>query len=1530
MASRHLLKLLINFVWLIFITFGASLPAKAESLFQFHTLAKKDGLSSSVVFDIAQDRNGFIWFATEDGLQKYDGFNFVTYRYNRLNKNSISNNVVRTLLVDNSGALWVGTNNGLNLYSRKTNDFEIIADSPGGDHSPEINQIRALHQSDDGIIWIGTSAGLSAIDPDTKQITHYKHHKVRAIFEDNHKQLWIGTLGNGLYLFNKVTHNFEPVPVVRDVSELEGTAAQVNQKQDLLVVDIFQDALDRILIASWGKGVFQVNENRRKLIEHPLDLPSQYVRQIHQDRKGKLWFGTKNGVLVFEPAEKMSRKIMALENSDTSLKNNNITSIFQGDDDTIWLGTFGGGVSRFFPSSKRFENYGLHPVAQHGLIDPVVYSIYENNRGKIWLGTESGKLSLFDPESKLFKHFPLSDFDEISGYSIFAMHEMEDKALLLGTNGLFKYWYEENRLEKIVVAGEKSLSSDSPVLFIQEDDKNRLWIGIKNCGLVVFDVDDKGRFNEITDLHIKVNDPVALVFTSSEELIFATENSGIFELSLNDNASSYATTTRAVTHSQGLGVLAVNLDWNKKLWIGTLTNGIKLLSNHEISHGLDEQNGLPNNNVYSIIPDEVSNKVWATTNSGMVSIHPDTLELTHYTASDGLQNDEFNSSGIKSTRGYLYFAGINGFNRFYPNIIEKSLYVRPPGIINLSIANSNVLIDSQGILKESTETLKSLSLNYDQTPFSFEFTSPQFVKPKELEFRYRLQGLNDEWIYAAKNVRRATYTNIDSGDYIFELQVGSSSAQWNESIRRLELFIRPPWWATSVAKLFYSFCLLSVLSLVFYLLYKKMLKEREIQLAVQESEERLKLSLWGSGYEFWDWNIETQEVSRSNEFKKIEILHTSLSKDLHQLASYIHPNDLQMVRESLLNHIAGKTRHFEMCYRIMDENNGWRWIQDRGKVVAVNTRGSALRMSGTQRDITDRKEKDEQFEMLGQAFKSTSDGVWIRDHEWRLIECNPAYERITGFSLLEKKGEVLWYPKLQHQSENMIQRIRDSIDEKGSWQGEVWAERKDNEPFPQKLTIDTLHDDKGRVRYYVGVFSDNTFHKRAEEEFRKLANYDVLTGLPNRACLYDRLNQTIEKTKRDNGRFALFLIDVDNFKRINDSLGHNVGDILIRQVASRLVSYNKEGDTVARIGGDEFVIVLENVKSSSSVAAFSELLLKELNQPIFVKGQQLKLNFSIGVTLAPDDAIVAERLMRNADTAMYEAKKLVDNSYRFYSIEFNERAKKRLVLENALRKSIEEETFELYYQPKVDLNTGRVDGVEALARWTHKELGFVSPEEFIPLAEDTGLIIPLGRQLLRLAAKQTKSWVDQGIMRGRTSVNLSAHQFWNQNLVAEITEIMREVDLDTKYLELEITESACMQELDETINQMNTLQELGISLALDDFGTGYSSLSQLKALPLHTLKVDKSFVDNIETNKQDEKVVKAIIDIAKSMEMDVVIEGVESRTQCEYLWKKRAYIVQGYYFSRPVRPSSMPELFNKRWSRDEYLTDIAINVTPLG
>lgn len=1509
---------------LLFFLFIYISQLNAEPAFQFHTLDKQQGLASSVVYDIAEDKDGFIWFATEDGLQKYDGVKFVSYRHQRSNQKSISSNIIRKLLIDNDGRLWVGTDNGLDLFRKEYNDFLRMSSLANSMPDKEKYRVRALFQSKDDTIWAGTTKGLTAIDPHSLETEDFDHVKVRSIFEDDHKQLWIGTLGLGLFKFDRITKKF--------IANNNMIASSPEVGLDLsksLIMDIFRDSFGRILIATWGQGVLQLNKASNKLSRYQLDLPSDRVRTIHQDEEGHLWFGTQNGILIQNTIENEIRVINFRNENVYSNNINNVIAIFQGKDKTVWVGTQGGGVSRHFPSSRKFETFGPNSDRAFGLLDPVVYALSETTSGDIWIGSGAGKLSYFNLSTRTFEHYEISSNEiNITGV-INGIVQLNDELLLLGTeSGLFQFNFITKKLEVVTNSVGNNSEKNEPVRLVKRDSKGIIWVAFVQSGLQAFDVNKQGVLTPIKGYNVDVISPQAFAEKSDNKLFVGTEGYGIFEFSVFDNILQKT----QLKGSEGTNVLWLDFDWKGRLWVATASQGIKVYFEDGRILTIEEEDGLPNNTVYSLFADNTSRRVWATTNKGMVSIAPDTFHIERYSFYDGLQGDEFNRAGLLARNGYIYFGGMNGFNRFFPNIIENKLFLQEAKITSLSVANREIKVSgkSSSVLGRSLLVSEEINLQFDQTPFSLEFTSPQFVKPSDIEFRYRLTGLDDHWISAAKGSRRATYTNIDHGNYVFELQVKDINSNWGNVVERKKIVIHPPIWLTNFAKIAYLLIIVLILATFVYLNRKRRQADLLTQKTVEESEKRLKLSLWGGGNEIWDWNLITGEVLRSDADKNIDINSNILSRNLKELSLYIHQYDVDRVRRDLHSHLNGESDFFDSAYRIKDIKLGWRWIQDRAKVVERDENNTPTRMSGTQRDVSEIHRKDAEIERLGQAFRTTSDGVWIRDEKWRLIECNPSYEKMTGFMFTEKKGEELWFPDVAEQQANIIQRIRLSLMEKGNWQGEVWAERKESEPFPQKLTIDTILDEKGYVKYYVGVFSDITFHKRAEEEFRKLANFDSLTGLPNRACLYDRLNQTINKTKIRKERFAILVIDIDNFKRVNDSLGHSVGDTLISEVAKRLTRCNREEDTIARVGGDEFVIIRDDIRSATEVASFAELMLKELNMPVFIKGQKLNLNFSIGITLSPEDGLTADKLLRNADTAMYEAKKEILNSYHFYSVELNQRARKKLALENDLRSAIEEGTIDLAYQPKVDMKTGRVCGMEALARWDHPKFGFVSPDEFISLAEETGLILSLGHQLLKKAIVQTKCWVEKGIMRGRMCVNLSAHQFWHRDLASEVSAILKEVELDARYIELELTESACIQELDQTVEQMLALRELGIHLALDDFGTGYSSLAQLKTLPLDTLKVDKSFIQNIQNSAKDANVVKAIIDIANSLELSVVIEGVETQQQCDCLWQSRASIIQGFFFSKPVNFNVMAKLLDKKWEKSSYLSNIAYNVTPLG
>ncbi len=484
------------------------------------------------------------------------------------------------------------------------------------------------------------------------------------------------------------------------------------------------------------------------------------------------------------------------------------------------------------------------------------------------------------------------------------------------------------------------------------------------------------------------------------------------------------------------------------------------------------------------------------------------------------------------------------------------------------------------------------------------------------------------------------------------------------------------------------------------------------------------------------------------------------------------------------------------------------------------------------------------------------------------------------------------------------------------------AAAKNGQPFNIVYRINSLTDgeivvnsqgevefDKaGRVQLVAGTTLDITARIRAESEIQQLINYDNLTGLPNRSMLHDRLRLAIAQAARDQKLVGVLLLDLDRFKGINEALGHRAGDKLLKTVAKRLSACVRESDTLARLGGDEFVAILIGVASEDGITTVAKKILGLIAEPVYIEGHEIYTSGSIGIAVYPMDGDDSHTLLKHADLAMYQAKDLDRNNFQFFSRDMNIKVLERMMLENSMRKALEREEFFLVYQPQVDVRTGQITGMEALLRWQHPDLGLLGPDKFIYLAEETGFIIPLGEWVLRTACRQNKAWQDEGLMPIRVAVNLSAKQFGQQRLDETIAAILLETWLEPQWLEVEITESAIMKNAERNASMLRKLRDMGISLSIDDFGTGYSSLSYLKHFPITRLKIDRSFVRDITTNKDDAAIAEIIIAMAQTLKLQVIAEGVETRAQMEMLSFRDCVEMQGYLFSRPVRAEEIVRL----------------------
>jgi len=538
--------------------------------------------------------------------------------------------------------------------------------------------------------------------------------------------------------------------------------------------------------------------------------------------------------------------------------------------------------------------------------------------------------------------------------------------------------------------------------------------------------------------------------------------------------------------------------------------------------------------------------------------------------------------------------------------------------------------------------------------------------------------------------------------------------------------------------------------------------------------------------------------------------------------------------------------------------------------------------------------------ILARVFSNSNEAIIVTDGDNRIIAANAAFTQLTGYAEEEVLGNNPGLLKAGNTAPETYRQMWAELTAKGAWQGELWDRRKNGESYPKWLSIAVVRDAAGKVSNYIGSFVDISERKASEERIRHLALHDALTGLPNRYSLNEQLAQALAFAQRNKKPLALLMIDLDRFKDINDTLGHQTGDKLLIQVAERLGQSVRSSDIVARLGGDEFVVVLTDIDAPAAAAHVAAKIVAAISEPYLLDDTALRTSPSIGICIYPDDAVDGNDLVKKADVAMYHAKSRGRSNYQFFTDEMHASAVARMALETDLRRALEQQQFLLHYQPQLDLRSGALVGVEALVRWQHPQRGLVSPLEFIPLAEETGLIVPLGDWVLSEACRQLQAWRAKGIAHIRMSVNLSASQFLDAALPQRIRRILADAGLNGADLDLEVTESMSMASPAETIAVMKTLTADGLSISIDDFGTGYSSLAYLKLFPVSTLKIDRAFVQHIETNANDAEICDVTVLLAHKLGFDVVAEGVETEAQLKYLLSIGCEKIQGYLISKPL------------------------------
>ena len=1465
---------------------------------QLQRITSNEQLSQSFIVKSIQDDIGYVWIATTQGLYRFDGYRATPYE----SATGLKNNYVINIYKANDGKIIVSTQlAGSYLIDPHTLTAEQIYSGHLNQNEEKFSPITAVVEQPTHF-YFSIDSHVYRFDKKSKKLALVASLPDENIFiralSLHQNILYVGA-DQGLYAYSFNNKELQQI-VLNDTQEV------INDSNNVKFLSI-DDELG--LLVGTVEGMYRIAFNENKNI-NPSELSTlindyniwDYVNTPYGE-----FIATESGLFEFDRATSKLTPILNFKDSSYNITENTINDIMFDESGLLWLGSRTHGVLTWAAQTKKFKRVSLPD-------NNIVNVIYQDTEQLLWIGTDDG-LVRYNSKTKTSDLFLQSkDKKAVYGLSsigdIFSANNKGDNYLWLATFfGLELFNKETGKFEQNKFITEHKLNTD--YIFGIAQVAPDTFAYINNDNFYIFNANTgenriiKGLKEQVSPLHAYAFHAPSEAYPG--ELLLSTSDTFY---RFNEETGTLITIFKSKTAKNNLYHTVENyyLDTKRELlWLATTQEGLIAVDSktYQIVHTFNANNSLNTNAIYKLIADD-NDFLWISSDNGLYQLNLNTLNITTYTIKDGLSNNHFTAlAAIKLQNNELVFGNRSGLLQFDPNQFNSEQQNT-----DSKLAFTDISLFSKSLNYAPDKYRNApLMLKHDDMGLTVRFSNFDYKNTSKTYYKVELSGPSS-LSYDDLKSNHVFFTKLQPGDYELSVFTQQRNGVITSDPVMLKFSVAYAPWQSPIAYTCYFLAVFIILFLFFWQYRSRKIAVERAHRAAIHSKTQTELALKSNKSGVWNYSFADNSV---NTARGEELGYENIPEriDIHSFFNIMHPDERYRI-ENKWNAFIKQTQpqDWQATYRLRHKNGHWLWFHDLGQIIYNEDSKKPEYVSGIFTNITEQLANEQQAKILGEAFSQINDFLLILDENLVPFSANNSFMEV--FSDDGEGGIVtseLFIKAIGQTKCKEFAATLKALQPKENWRTNAYVNTTKAKQHPIHLSATAVANEKGKVGYYVVVITDLTEQKRAENELRYLANYDALTGLPNRSLMNQKIENAITKAAKNDLQCAVIFIDLDKFKPVNDSFGHAVGDKLLCNITERVALYLGDHATFGRQSGDEFLVLIENITSMSSLQNTLNEMSSELASKVIIDDFSINISASIGIALYPHDANSTDALIRNADIAMMHAKQAGRNGFQFFNEKMNEQIKQKLILENDLKDAAKDNQFFNHYQPVVNTKDKTISGVELLMRWENQGK-LISPALFIPVAEETGLIDMLTEQALQRAITELAPILSVN-PQFYVSLNVSPKHILKANITQRLSAILEKANIKPQQIRLEITENTLLEDKYKAAKQLKSLQAAGFKLFLDDFGTGYSSLTYLSQFPINVIKIDQSFVNSIGIDKGDESIIKTIYSLAENLELYCIAEGVETREQLDFLTNIGCHKLQGYYFARPMSANDLmnPECF---------------------